>query len=59
MGTQLSTLVRGKYTMLPTKDNDTETYESPIDQSAEEVAKDKSAFQRLKTFHGRYLSRET
>lgn len=59
MGTQLSTLVRGKYTMLPAKDNDTETYASPIDQSAEEVAKDKSAFQRLKTFHGRYLSRET
>ena len=59
MGIPLSTLIRSKYMMLPTKDNDTEVHESPIDQSTEGGAKNRSAFQSLRTFHGRYLSRET
>lgn len=59
MGTQLSTLVRAKYTMLPTKDDDTDVHESPIDLRMEGVSKDRSAFHRLRTLHGRYLSRGT
>ena len=59
MGILLSTLVAGKYTMLPTKDNETDVHESPIDQSAEHLSHDRSAFQRLRSFLARYLSRET
>ena len=54
MGTRLSTLGRRKYTMLPTKDSDIQ-----IEQSAEETANDRSALQSRRTFHARYLSRET
>ena len=59
MGFQLSTLLRGKYTMLPTKDTDTEIHESSGDQSGVESAGTESIFPSLKTFHGRYLSRDT
>ena len=59
MGIPLSTLIAGKYTMLPTKDNETDVHESSIDQYAEDVSNDTSAFQRLRSFLARYLSRET
>ena len=59
MGIPLSTLVAGKYTMLPTKDNETDVHESPIDQCVEQLSHDRSAFQRLRSFLARYLSRET
>ena len=59
MGSQLSTLIRGKYKMLPTKDIDTEIHESPVDPPGVEIAAKKSLFRSLKTIHGRYLSRET
>lgn len=59
MGNPLSTLVAGKYTMLPTKDNETDVHESFIDQSAEISSHDRSAFQRLRIFLAGYLSRET
>ncbi|CAD6576697.1 MAG: hypothetical protein ASARMPREDX12_007976 [Alectoria sarmentosa] len=45
--------------MLPTKDNDTEVHESPIDHPAGNFSKDRPSFQSLRTFHGRYFSRET
>ena len=59
MGSHLSTLLWGQYTMLPIKDDDTEVHESPIDQCTEEAAKDVSAFQNLRRLFTRYLSRET
>ena len=59
MGIPLSTLVAGKYTMLPSKDNETDVHETSIDQYAEEVSHDRSAFQRLSSFLARHLSRET
>ena len=59
MGIPLSTLVAGKYTMLPTKDNETDVHETSIDQYAQEVSHDGSAFQRLRSSLARHLSRET
>ena len=58
MGSQVSALFRGKYTMLPTKDTDIEIHASPVDQSTEEAPKNVSAFQSLRRFLANYLSRE-
>lgn len=58
MGSQLSTLLRSKYTMLPTKDTDTEIRQVRVDQSMEEDGKDVSGFHSLRRLLARYLSRE-
>ena len=59
MGSTLSTLIRGTYTMLPTKDIDTDIHESPVDIPGVEIASNKSIFQSLRTLHRRHLSRDT
>lgn len=58
MGPHLSTLLRSKYTMLPTKDTDTEIRQVGADQSAKEESKDVSGFHTLRRLLARYLSRE-
>ena len=58
MGSQFSALFHGNYTMLPSKDTDIEVHEAPIDQPAEQGTKDVSAFLSLRSFLGRWLSRE-